>query len=63
MTDREVLIACLEAFTNIDRADDSRKLLKRMGVKMGVYQGTGSYLLAKEMRRRLRHHLDTTNPS
>lgn len=57
-TDQDMLRLCLEAFEAIPKGDDSRKLLKKIGIVAGPYAGYRSHVLALEMVERLRVHLN-----
>lgn len=54
---RELLEDCLEAFVAITTAPNSRRLLKKWGMTPGPYAGSGSYILAHYMQKKLREHL------
>jgi hypothetical protein len=53
----DLLKQCLEAFRAIPKADDSRKLLKRHGVRPAAYAGNASHILAGWMVKELEEFL------
>lgn len=59
-SDNTMLSLCLAAFEALgEDADACRNMLKKdLGVTPGVYVGSGQTLLAEEMVRRLRYHLN-----
>lgn len=56
--DRDMLEQCLLAFAAIPVAAKARRQLKTMGVVAEAYAGNRSHVLATEMVKRLRAHLN-----
>ena len=56
-----LLFDCLSAFEAIPIASESRKRLKKLGLTPGVYAGNGSHILANEMAKIIRAHLNLSH--
>lgn len=57
MTDRELLMLCIDAFDAIPVSGNARKLMKKqLKIVPGAYAGNGSHILAKLMAEKIRGH-------
>lgn len=59
-SDNAMLSLCLDAFEALDKdAAACRKFLKKdLGIIASAYAGSGQHLVAAEMTKRLRYHLN-----